>query len=327
VRHAGKLCQSVRGTAIDEAIESLLLETVAPAALESAMAVQDEIANRVEEAESLRLTTLERARYEAELARRRYLKVDPDNRLVADAIEAEWNTRLRELDELQQAHDRHHDADQVLLSDQMRKNIRQLATNFPHVWSDPRTSAQEKKRLVALLIEDVTLTRHDTIAVDIRFRGGRLRSLHVAPPLPMARVRKTKPAVIKALQTLLETCTDSEAALRLNQAGHCNWKGEAFTAKRVGLVRRTYDLRSRFEHLTADSFVTASELGAHLGVAAPTVRSWARRGLLRCERYGDCVRCLYALYPGTTIEPGIGGRYQPKPPSVITLSTTEQETV
>ena len=89
VRHAGKLCQSVRGTAIDEAIESLLIETVAPAALESAMAVQDEIANRVEEAESLRLTVLERARYEAELARRRYLKVDPDNRLVADAIEAE----------------------------------------------------------------------------------------------------------------------------------------------------------------------------------------------------------------------------------------------
>ena len=106
VRRAGKLCQSVRGRPIDEAISALLVESVAPAAIEVALAVQEEIAHRIEQAESFRRAQLERARYEAELARRRYLKVDPDNRLVADALEADWNDRLRQLDALQREHER-----------------------------------------------------------------------------------------------------------------------------------------------------------------------------------------------------------------------------
>src|SRR5262249_51555970 len=106
VRRAGKLCQSVRGRPVDEAISKVLLRTVVPAAIEVTLAVQDEIAGRIEEASGVRRVQLERARYEAELARRRYLKVDPDNRLVADALEADWNARLRRLDALQQEHER-----------------------------------------------------------------------------------------------------------------------------------------------------------------------------------------------------------------------------
>jgi hypothetical protein len=77
VRHAGACCQSIRGSNIDAAVSDLLLKTVAPAALEVALAVHEQIAARIEEADTLRLRQLERARYEAELARRRYLKVDP----------------------------------------------------------------------------------------------------------------------------------------------------------------------------------------------------------------------------------------------------------
>jgi len=326
VRHAGKLCQSMRGIAIDEAIGSLLLETVAPTALESAMAVQDEIANRIEEAESLRLTVLERARYEAELARRRYLKVDPDNRLVADAIEAEWNTRLRELDELQQAHDRHHDADQTLLSDEMRKKVRQLATDFPRVWSDPRTSVQEKKRLVALLIEDVTLVMGDEIAVHVRWRGGQTTSLSVERPKPMSLVRKTRSEVVAALDKLLETCTDREAAQRLNELGHRNWKQEPFTVKKVAHVRRTYKLKSRYQRLRTRGLLTARELADQLQVSTTAIHTWGRQGILQRELYGDAKRCLYVPLRGMLLVKGRGGR-RPKPPLLIDAQTSTQETV
>src|SRR3989338_1097928 len=79
---------------------------------------------------------LERARYEAELARRRYLKVDPDNRLVADTLEADWNEHLRRLDALQQEHDRQRKADQGLLSDEARARILALSADFPRVCND-----------------------------------------------------------------------------------------------------------------------------------------------------------------------------------------------
>jgi hypothetical protein len=123
LRNAERQCLWVKGDAIDAAIGALLLETVAPAAIEVALAVQQEIAQRVEQAGELRQAQLQRARYEAELARRRYAKVDPDNRLVADALEAEWNDRLRQLDALQRGHERQQQADQALMNEPARTRI------------------------------------------------------------------------------------------------------------------------------------------------------------------------------------------------------------
>ena len=119
----GRRCQWIRGVDIDETVSALLLQTVTPTAIEVALAVQQEIVQRVEEAAALRQAQLQRARYEAELARRRYLKVDPDNRLVADALESDWNARLRQLDTLQQEHARQQLADQALLQEPSRQRI------------------------------------------------------------------------------------------------------------------------------------------------------------------------------------------------------------
>jgi hypothetical protein len=96
------MCQSILGTGIDAAIGKLLVEAVTPMALELALAVQQEIAARLEEADRLRHRQVERAQYEADLARQRYMQVDPANRLVADALEADWNLRLRVLAEAQE---------------------------------------------------------------------------------------------------------------------------------------------------------------------------------------------------------------------------------
>lgn len=176
VRHAGKACQWARGPAIDEAVSALLLEAMAPTAIEVALAVQEEISQRVEQAASLRDKQLQRARYEAELARRRYLKVDPDNRLVADALEADWNGKLRDLDTLQREHERQNETDQSLLDGAMQERIRALAADFPRIWNNERTSPVERKRILGLLIEDVTLLVDEQINMHIRWRGGRTQS-------------------------------------------------------------------------------------------------------------------------------------------------------
>ena len=84
-------CQRVSGGELDEAIGSLILEAVTPLTLEVALAVGDELRVRAEEVDGLRRQHVERARYEAELAERRYRRVDPDHRLVADTLEADWN--------------------------------------------------------------------------------------------------------------------------------------------------------------------------------------------------------------------------------------------
>jgi DNA invertase Pin-like site-specific DNA recombinase len=99
IKHAQAICQRIPGNAIDEAIGKLLVETVSPRTLEVALHVQKELESRAGEAERLRQHEIERARYQSELARRRYMRVDPDNRMVADSLEAEWNQSLRALAE------------------------------------------------------------------------------------------------------------------------------------------------------------------------------------------------------------------------------------
>ena len=99
IARAERICQRISGAGIDEAIGQLLMEVVTPVALEVTLAVQREIQSRWQEADRLRQCQVDRAHYEAHLAQRRYLQVDPDNRLVADALEADWNRKLRALKE------------------------------------------------------------------------------------------------------------------------------------------------------------------------------------------------------------------------------------
>jgi hypothetical protein len=95
VRRAGKACQTVPGKVVDAAIADLLIEMMTPMTLAVTLEVQRELEARAAETDAARRQHVERMRYEAELARRRYMKADPDNRLVADTLEAEWNDKLR----------------------------------------------------------------------------------------------------------------------------------------------------------------------------------------------------------------------------------------
>jgi DNA invertase Pin-like site-specific DNA recombinase len=324
VRHAGKHCQWARGTAVDEAVSALLLQTVAPAAIEVALAVQQEIAQRVQQAAALRQGQLQRARYEAELARRRYLKVDPENRLVADALEADWNAKLRALDALQLEHERQHATDRALLDEAARERITALASDFPRVWNDERTSAVERKRMLALLVEDVTLFVGEQIDIHVRWRGGRTQSLSVPRPKPMSVIRKTPSQVVALINELLETSTDRQIAQRLNELGHRNWRGEAFTMKKVILVRETYSLTSRFERLRERGMLTGEEVAKQLGVSTTTVHQLGRQGLLARHLYGNNHRCLYEPPGNVRLIKGAGSRYGGRPPQLIAVQPPQQ---
>src|SRR5262249_24203891 len=129
------------------------------------------------ENDQLRRGQVERARYEAELARRRYFKVDPDNRLVADVLEAEWNDKLRAYQAAQEEYEQQHQEDQTLTNQETREKIFALVKDFPRIWDDPNLDARERKRMLRLLIEDVTLLKAEEITMHVRLRGGATRTL------------------------------------------------------------------------------------------------------------------------------------------------------
>jgi DNA invertase Pin-like site-specific DNA recombinase len=281
------VCHAVPGSTIDPAIGQLLIDTVTPLSLEVALSVQAELEARVDEADALRHSHVERCRHQAELARRRYMTVDPDNRLVADNLEAEWNDALRQLAEAEAEYERVSAAAMISLSEENKARIRALASDFPRLWSDPNTPTRERKRMARLLIEDVTIMKTDQIHLHVRFRGGATTSLQAPIPLCGWQAHQTNPGTLAVLDRLLDTHTDAQAAEALNQDGRRSGTGLAFTGKIVLELRRGNGLPSHLERLRARGLLTVPEVAERLGVSKSTIKAWHRAGLLISHQAND----------------------------------------
>lgn len=297
IEHAEPICQHIPGAAIDEAIGNILVEAVTPVTLEVALAVQQELQSRLEEADRLRQQQVERARYEAELARRRYLRVDPDNRLVADSLEADWNNKLKLLAEAQEACERQRTQDRKLVDERQRAAILSLATDFPQLWRDPSTADRERKRMVGLLLEDVTVNREDHLMLHLRFKGGAHRSIQLPLPLRSWEQRQTRQEAVAEIDRLLDHHTYPEIATMLNNQGVQSGEGKPFTARIVARIQRGYGLTSRYDRLRQAGMLTVEELAKMLGLHPQRVKIWNRHGLIRGHAYNGKNDCLYE-HPG-----------------------------
>jgi len=286
-------CQSVPGGELDEAIGNLILDAVTPLTLDVALAVGDELRIRAEEVDGLRRQHVERARYDAELAERRYRRVDPDHRLVADALEADWNQRLRALVAARETYDRQREEDQGVLDEGRRAEVLALATDFPRLWTDPSTPCREKKRMTRLVIDDVTLLRGEELTAHVRFRGGACRTLKLPRPRSVAELRRTDPAVVTRLDELLDDHTEEEAASALNDEGLQTGTELPFTRQRVNGIRKAYSLRTRYQRLRAKGLLTLEETAAELQICTHTVKTWHAAGLLSAHPYNAKNQYLY----------------------------------
>jgi len=293
IQAARPRCLTVPGAGVDAAIGQLLLDTVTPLALEVALTVQAELQARADDADQLRASHVERARQRAELARRRYLAVDPDNRLVADTLEADWNDALRAHQAAQDDYERaRHTADAALDHDAQAR-IRQLAGDFPALWADPHTPQRERKRIACLLIEDVTLARTDQIHLHVRLRGGRTTSLTLPTPPKAWQTRQTHPDALAQLDRLLDDHTDADTAAALNAAGHRSGTDQPFTARIVLELRRDHGLPSHAERLRARGLLTTAEIAERLAVHPTTIKAWQHAGLLTSHKANDKNERLY----------------------------------
>jgi hypothetical protein len=286
IDNAAARCQTIPGAAADAAISQLLLGTLTPLSLEVALTVQAEIETRAADADALRASHVERARHRADLARRRYLAVDPGNRLVATTLEADWNQALRALQAAQDDYDNATTAT-AALTENDKTRIRALAADFPALWSDPATPQRERKRMARLLIDDVTMTKTSQIHLHVRFRGGQTTSLAIPIPPPAWKTWQTEPAIITTLDRLLNDHTDAEAAATLNAAGHRSGKNKPFTGRIVLELRRSHHLPSHADRLRARGLLTLPEIAGQLGVHPSTIKAWRRAGLLTAHKAND----------------------------------------
>jgi len=288
-------CQSIAGQVVDEAIGALVAERMTPAAVELALEIRREIEARHEEADQLRCRAIERAQIEADLAQRRFMLVDPSNRLVADTLEAEWNDKLRALAQAREERERGQQQDQLVVDDTIRRRLVVMTTDFKKLWNDPCTANRERKRLLAYIVEDATLIKlpmEGITNIHVRFKGGKTETLTTLNPKSSAQQVKTPTTIVELVNKLLDDHIYSEIADILNQQGlrpggsaRPGHSSTRFTALRVAYLVHRYALRSRYERLRDRGMLTAAEAAARLCIHEATVIRWAEYGLITRHAY------------------------------------------
>jgi DNA invertase Pin-like site-specific DNA recombinase len=293
-------CQSIPGASIDEAVGQLLVASVTPLALEVALQVQSEIEARLADAERLRQQQVQRAQYEADQARLRYLRVDPNNRLVADTLEVHWNEKLRLLMQAKEEAEQRRRLEATQITDEQKAKIRALASDFPKLWQDPKTPDRDRKRMARLLLEDATLRRGEDICVQLRFRGGARQELHLPLPKAAWELKKTKPEIVAEIDRLLDQHTEGEIAHLLNERGWHSSAGNPFTRRIIHFLRRTYKLKPRQVRLQEQGLLTARQIGPMIGSVMSRVKYWRQAGMLKGLKFGE--RNEYMYNPPTPAE-------------------------
>ncbi len=286
-------CQSIPGASIDEAVGRLLVQSVTPLALEVALNVQSEIEARVAQAERLRQQQVQRAQYEADQARLRYMRVDPNNRLVADTLEGQWNEKLRLLAQVKEEYEKHHRLDSTPIIDQQKAKIRALASDFPRLWQDRKTPDRDRKRMARLLLEDVTLRRDQDICVQLRFRGGAHHELHLPLPKAAWELKKTKPEIVAEIDRLIDQHSESQIAKLLNERGWHSSGGNPFTLRMIHRLRHAYRLKTRRARLQDQGLLTPRQIAPMIGSPLNRVKYWRQVGVLRGVRLGERNEYLY----------------------------------
>ena len=231
-------CQSVNGRHVEGLLEEIVLEALSRAELELAVQAVGKLADRAEDLEAQWHKRTEAARYEVAKAGRRYHQVEPENRLVARTLEREWNDRLEDLERLEREHEDVRRRPPFELTDEQRQRIMALATDVPRLWRAPTTRPSQRKQIVRLLMEDVTLHNVDVpwgIEVAVRWRTGMV-SRHQAER-PRSHSWTTRPEAMGRIRELFADKEDKEIAEILNTEGHRTGRNFPFTADRVASLR------------------------------------------------------------------------------------------
>jgi DNA invertase Pin-like site-specific DNA recombinase len=293
IEQAEPICLSVPGAGVERAIGSLLINTVTPLTLEVSLTVEEELFRRRDEAEELRQQHVDRLRYEADLARRRYMQVDPDNRLVADELEGQWNEKLKAHKEALEALKEQRNIQARILGAEERARVLALAKDFPRLWKDPRVPNRERKRMVRLLVEDVTLNKGSEIIAHVRFKGGTTQTLTWPLPPPIAELRKNPAHIVAEVDRLLDNYTHAQIAAIMSHKGMQTVDGEPLTRLSIRHIQYAYGLVSRYERLKNHGMLTMAEIARQLNISPATVKSWNQAGLLVSHPYNDKNECLF----------------------------------
>jgi hypothetical protein len=278
-------CMSMRSTLLDNAIGEAVLTALQPAELELALTALNELEQRDHAVMRQWHMRIERAEYEIALAERRYQECDPANRLVAGTLERRWNDAMLRLDEIKtQAAEFQSQKAHVATSEQ-KAQVLALARNLPRLWRAPTTSAKDRKRMLRLLIRDITVEKlfaARQAVLHIRWQGSACTDITVDLPRPRPEAIRYPAETVERVRELSQRLSDPQIVAHLNQEGLRSATGKSFTLSMVKWIRYRYEIVATSFKRTDE--LTVQQLADRLGISTHMVYYWIERQVVQARK-------------------------------------------
>src|SRR6202790_2143296 len=277
-------CMNVASKRLDAAVAQRLVTAVTPLTIELALQALTSLEERDKAIAAQWRRRIERARYDADLAERRYEAVDPGSRLIAGTLEQRWNDAMQRLLELEaELANFERQTLRTITADQKRQ-ILQLASDFPRLWTAPSTAARDRKRMLRLLIRDITVTKGQDpklLRLHIRWQGGAIETVELRLSPNRAEAVRYPDAFIAHIRALAATHDDDEIVALLNRDGLTSSTGKTFTVSMIRWIRHKHHIPG--PSLPAGTF-SVSQVRKRYGVSMWVVYYWIDRGLITAQR-------------------------------------------
>jgi excisionase family DNA binding protein len=280
-------CVTIQANRVDQVLSDRILEILQPEQVEIALRAVKELERRGQAIDQQWRMRIQRLEYQAQLAQRRYEEVDPSNRLVASTLERRWNEALVQLKTAREELHQSRQQQGLELTEEQKAQMRALAQELPRLWKSQTTSAQDRKRMLRLLINDITVEKRRPerkAVLHIRWQGGALEDLWIDIPLAAPDRVRYPETTVNRVRTLAESMTDAQIAATLNQEGMLSAKGYPFTVSMVKWIRHRYGIPA--PQLKEFSELTVADMAKRFGVSAGVVYYWIERGHIPARRLG-----------------------------------------
>ena len=278
---SSRSCLEVSSTPLDKVIADRVVGAITPVTIELALAALTNLEERDREIGAQWWMRIERARYDADLAERRYEEVDPSNRLIAATLEVRWNDAMQRMHDLEAelaAFERQ--SMRAVTADQKRQ-ILQLASDFPRLWAASTTAPRDRKRILRLLVRDITVTKGPeprTIKLHVRWQRGKTETLQVQLPQKRAdAIRYPTPFVAYIRELAVNHHDDEIVALLRSQNHTSSTTGKPITPSTIKWLRYKHRIRAP---QPPEGTLNVRQVRERYSVSLWVVHYWINRGIV-----------------------------------------------
>ncbi len=276
-------CMSVQCGYLDRAVEARVLAVVDHEQIDLALEAYEILQQREQQISGQWKLRLQRAEYEAQLAQKQYDQIDPENRLVASTLERRWNDSLLEVEKVKQQIDEITQSKNVVVSSQ-RDQVLALARDLPKLWHAPETAAKDKKRILQLLLKDITVEKPERYraVLHIRWQGGLCEDLMVELPRSSADRWRHSEELVNRVRGMAKQYSDKEIAELLNAEGLISAKGNRFTRSSISWIRCKHKIPPADKKKSHE--LTVKDVAKRFGVKTNVVYYWIERKIIPARR-------------------------------------------